>query len=459
MNYLDYSNPLSLADKYLQNKSAKNERMIWHNGTFYKFDSRKYEPVSGDEVRSELYPFFQNLFERNVLAKPPKKKSIDEILDAIKARVLAKSEIIPFWLNKKTEKIEPTNLLNVANGLIELSSRKKLPHTNNYFSINSTNLEFNSNLHSPSQWLKFLNTIWADDLESIMCLQEWFGYLLSTKTNFQKALMIIGPKRAGKGTIIRVLQELIGKDSITNPTFGNLSNQFGLTSLIGKRLAVITDARLSGKTDISSVVEVLLRVSGEDSISIPRKYLSDWQGKLGTRFLICTNEIPMLFDSSNAVSSRFIILKLTKSFLGEEDPELTEKLQVELPAILNWSLEGLQRLTERGFFIQPPSANETLELFNEIGSPIDSFISDKCEIAVGAEITSKRLFNLWIEWAHGQNITHMGNAQMFGRNLAAARPEIRKRQLTEGGHKRRYYVGIREKFEFEQSRDFLIISK
>ena len=449
MKFPDYGNPIELADEFLQSKASSNQRIIWYKGSFYQFDSRKYESFSSDEIRSDLYQFFQNLFDCRDLAKPPKKKSVDDIIDALKARVLVKSDSIPFWLDNHAGNSDPTNWLNVSNCLVNLTSNESLAHANNYFSVNSIDLIFDPTLPKPERWLNFLNNIWNDDMESIDCLQEWFGYLLSSKTNLQKALMIIGPKRAGKGTIIRILQTLLGKSAITNPTFGNLSHQFGLTSLIGKHLAVITDARLSAKTDISAVIEVLLRITGEDSISIPRKYLSDWQGKLGARFLVCTNEIPMLFDSSNAVSSRFIILKLTKSFFGVEDSELTEKLMGELPSILNWSLEGLRRLTERGSFIQPVSANDTLDLFNEIGSPIDSFISDKCVLTPDAEITCGDLFNLWKDWAASQNLTHIGSVQMFGRNLAAARPEIQKKQGLAEGQKRRYYVGIREKYIYE----------
>ncbi len=449
MKFPDYGNPIELADEFLQCKALSNQRIIWYKGTFYQFDSRKYDCLSSDEIRSDLYKFFQNLFDCRDLAKPPKKKSVDDIVDALKARVLAKSDSIPFWLDNIADNIDPTNWLNVSNCLVNLTSHESLAHSNNYFSVNSIELTFDPELPKPALWLNFLNSIWKDDIESIDCLQEWFGYLLSSKTNLQKALMIIGPKRAGKGTIIRILQALLGKSAITNPTFGNLSHQFGLTSLIGKHLAVITDARLSAKTDISAVIEVLLRITGEDSISIPRKYLPDWQGKLGARFLVCTNEIPMLFDSSNAVSSRFIILKLTKSFFGVEDSELTEKLLGELPSILNWSLEGLRRLTERGFFVQPQSANETLELFSEIGSPMDSFISDTCVLDPSAEISCVTLYKLWTDWATSQNLTHIGSTQMFGRNLAAAKPEIQKKQSLIEGKKWRYYVGIRGKYDYE----------
>ena len=61
-------------------------------------------------------------------------------------------------------------------------------------------------------------------------------------------------------------------------------------------------------------------------------------GKLETRFVILTNELPRLTDASGALASRFITLVLTESFYGREDLGLTDKLAGELPGILNWAL-------------------------------------------------------------------------------------------------------------------------
>ena len=55
-------------------------------------------------------------------------------------------------------------------------------------------------------------------------------------------------------------------------------------------------------------VERLLSISGEDSITVDRKYRAPWTGRLPTRFLILTNELPRFADSSGALASRFVLL-------------------------------------------------------------------------------------------------------------------------------------------------------
>jgi hypothetical protein len=119
---------------------------------------------------------------------------------------------------------------------------------------------------------------------------------------------------------------MLGKDNVAGPTLSSLSERFGIAPLIGKPFAIISDARLSGRSDAAQIAERLLSISGEDAIDIDRKNKDAWHGTLPTRFLILTNELPRLADASGALVSRFIVLCLTESFYGKEDRGLTNKL-------------------------------------------------------------------------------------------------------------------------------------
>ena len=70
-------------------------------------------------------------------------------------------------------------------------------------------------------------------------------------TRQQKILMLVGPKRSGKGTIAKVLAQLIGLKNVCAPTLASLGMNFGLWPLVGKSLAIIADARLSNRSDIA----------------------------------------------------------------------------------------------------------------------------------------------------------------------------------------------------------------
>ena len=143
------------------------------------------------------------------------------------------------------------------------------------------------------------------------------------------------------------------------PTLSSLSSQFGAASLINKTLAVIADARIGPRTDVQIIAERLLSITGEDLISIERKFLPDWIGQLVVRFIWVANELPRIGDAGAAFASRLLILILRESFLGRENRNLTNELLSEIPGIANWALEGLKRLRARGHFIQPDAGKDS----------------------------------------------------------------------------------------------------
>ena len=70
---------------------------------------------------------------------------------------------------------------------------------------------------------------------------------LTGDTRQQKALLIVGPKRSGKGTIGRILTHLVGTGNVAGPTISGLARVFGLQPLIGKSVAIVSDARFAGE--------------------------------------------------------------------------------------------------------------------------------------------------------------------------------------------------------------------
>jgi putative DNA primase/helicase len=288
-----------------------------------------------------------------------------------------------------------------------------------------------------------LGQLWLDDPVSIETLQEIFGYCLTPDTRQQKIFLLVGPPRSGKGTIGRVLRHLVGPDSTVAPTVASLGTNFGLAPLIGKRVAIISDARIGGRADQNAIVERLLSISGEDALTIDRKYLAPWTGRLRTRFLILTNELPQLADASGALVSRLIVLVLTESFLGREDQGLTERLLRELPGILNWSIDGWQRLTARGHFIQPPSALEAVQQLHDLTSPVGAFVRECCETGGGFGVEVVELFKAWGKWCAEHGREHPGHSQAFGRRLRAVVPWLKIIQPRDGKRRVRLYQGIR----------------
>jgi putative DNA primase/helicase len=353
----------------------------------------------------------------------------------------------PAWISGDGP-FQASEILPCRNGLIHLPSLVAgkpylTPPTPRFFSRNCLDFDFQIDAPPPSLWLKFLGDAWEADITSIEALQEIFGYLLTNDTTQQKIFMLIGPKRSGKGTVARIIAALLGKINVAGPTLSSLGTNFGLWPLLGKPLAIISDARLGKRSDIAQVVERLLSISGEDAQTIDRKNLSAVTTTLPTRFLILTNELPRLNDSSGALVGRMILLRMSRSWYGKEDTSLTRKLMDEIPGILLWAIEGWRRLRDRGHFVQPASSSELIDELDNLSSPVGAFVRERCEVGVHCDVERKKLFDAWKAWCEEQGQTKAGTAIVFGRDLRAVVTGIRDKQShTDTGVKARSYVGI-----------------
>jgi putative DNA primase/helicase len=318
------------------------------------------------------------------------------------------------WMGRDGEK----GLISCKNCLVNPITRVTQGHTPAYFTTTSVPYAYDPNAGC-GQWLAFLGEVFGDDTESIQAIQEWAGYVLSGRTDLQKGIQLIGPPRAGKGTVARIIEKLIGKENATGTTLGDIGRQFGLAPLVGKSLCVIGDAHMENRA-MAAIVTRLLMIMGEDTITVDRKNRSEWEGKMSARMMMLANKPPKFSDASGAIVSRWITVKFTQSFEGREDETLETRLTAELPGIFNWALDGLKRLTERGRFVQPTSSLETVRTQRENASPVTTFVEESCVTGEGHWVVKAALFEAWKTWCMANNVQAVGTTAQFATDLYAA---------------------------------------
>ncbi|MBA2552503.1 MAG: NTP-binding protein [Geodermatophilaceae bacterium] len=415
----------------------------WRGG-WMRWKSSHWAEIEDAEIRSWAYQQVEHADyldeEGKQKAWSPTRYKVANMLEALGAVThLPESVNPPAWIADAD--VPAGELVACTNGLLHVGSRKLLEHTPAFFNVVSVPFAHREDAPEPTRWLRFLAQLWPDDPESIAALQEWFGYVLSGRTDLHKILLLIGPIRAGKGTIARVLVELIGKGNEAGPTLASLATNFGLSPLLGKPLALVSDARLGG-AGVHQVVERLLSISGEDTLTVDRKYREPWTGKLPTRFMILSNELPRFGDASGAISSRFIVLALRESFYGRENTHLTGELLGELPGILNWALDGLDRLGAFGKLTVPASSSDAIAALQDLVSPTSAFVRDHCTTSAEASVRIDVLYAAWKIWCE-DNGRRPGSVQSFGRDLRAVLPSIRvSRPELPDGTRYRSYDGI-----------------
>jgi P4 family phage/plasmid primase-like protien len=388
------------------------------------YDGSSYRIVEDDTITSELYSFLAKAKTLDEDGKPrpfhPNQKIVQHVRHALAAVVHVEGETRepPCWLVEHG--LPPRELIACKNGLLHLPTGDLLPPTPDFFTRNAVSIAFDRGAPMPSRWIDFLHSIWPSDAECIDTLQEMFGYLLVPDTSQQKMFLLVGPKRSGKGTIGRTLTELVGAGNVCGPSLASLSGEFGLQQLLGKQLAVVSDMRLGPRTDQAAIAENLLRISGEDIVSVNRKNRDFWTGTLSTRFLIMSNVLPRFADASGALANRFIPLVIRESFYGRENPNLSYELRTELPGILCWARKGWLRLKQRGRFILPSSSHDAVQDLVDLAAPIAAFVRERCELDPNARVGKDDLFQVYRSWSMDRGSFRTLSKEVFCADLLAA---------------------------------------
>ena len=411
-------------------------------GMWWKWNQGAYHEVKATEVRNAVLRNLDSNYRKLGT------DATNNVLDHVRAQAELSSQLeVPNWIGLPTADWQPTEILATRKTLVHLPSLTTdrngiIATTPRFFTTAALDFDFDPAAPCPERWRGFLLDLWPDDIESINCLQEWMGYLLTPDTRQQKILLLIGPKRSGKSTICRIIRELIGAGNEVGPTLTSLAGAFGLQPLVGKSVAIIHDARLGGRSDKAVIAERLLSISGEDALTIDRKYAEAVTYKLPTRLMVISNELPRLTDASGALASRFITLSIRPSFIGKEDQELFSKLKSDLPGILLWAIDGWRRLRERGRFIQPASGLELVNEMADLSSPIGAFVREKCVVAPAAQVQRHTLYESYRRWATENGRGHLEDEAGFGRELRAAVPSLGSAQPNIAGKRVRHYTGI-----------------
>ena len=445
--------PMEHARQFLEalHTSEEGIKLVHYADDWFVYKGTHYEQVEEATIRASLYQFLDRCQKTdrrgNLIPFAPNPGSVSAALDAAKAITHlrnAPNTKPPVWLeNYQNGRPEAGKLISLENGLFHLEESVLIPHSLGFFTQNSLPFSFDPAATSPT-WENFLHQLWGDDQDSIECLQEMFGYILSGDTRQQKFFNLIGPRRSGKGTINKVLVALLGQHNTVAPELGELCDTFGLQPWLGKLLASFTDAR-APERNRNAVVSQLLRIVGGDTVTVNRKNKESWNGYLPTRIVIYSNEVLQLTEDSNALTGRMIVLRMTQSFYGKEDTDLASKLMKELSGIFNWAMVGEHRRIARGgHFLQPKSGLELLEVMEELSNPLKVFIEDVLILDETAEIDKDELFAVFKHWAHRKSI-HPGTDLSFKKKFMAATQEHKIHSAVSrlNGERRNVYRGVR----------------
>ena len=266
------------------------------------------------------------------------------------------------------------DIINMANGLLDWRTGELTPHT----------ADIPSTVQLPTPWTPdatcptfntFLHQVVPIDVVPVVW--ELIGYLMYSGNPLHKAVMLMGTGRNGKGTLLRVLTQLLGRHNTTSVTLHDLvSNRFSTASLFGKL------ANIAGDID-SAYLEstaIFKAITGQDQISAEHKGRDRFEFTPWAVPVFSANEIPSSADTTTGYLSRWLIIPFPHSFTGTEDRQLDAKLYSELPGIAAKAIPALRQLMTRGQFPEPQSVNDAYEEFARRVDQVRTWVGDCCDL-------------------------------------------------------------------------------
>lgn len=444
-----YEAPLSARLLSAPNEPMKVAREIapdypvplrWWRGHYYGHCGTHWVLIEDDVIRRWVYRITEraNYAGKNAKGEDaikqwsPNRTKVADVLDALSRGLTQHEE-------------DEVRCMALANGVLDPITRKLADHDPGRFNLSALPFEYDPAAECP-EWLAFLESSLPGDRQAHEFLGEWFGYVLSGRTDLHKIGVLVGPPRCGKGTISRVLEAMVGRDGWAAPTLAKFSGTFGMEPLLGKSLAVMGDIRWTSKYVIDAV-PILLGISGEDGFSVARKNRDDVTGRLGVRLMLMSNDAPVFTDASGALAGRMVYTAFHRSFLGQEDLELQGRLMKELPGILNWALDGLDRLNSQGgYFTQSMNSLELKEDVDRDSSPVTAWVDDRCVLDPTAEVTLEALMQSYRSWLTAENMQFAPSLSRLSRDIGSAfrdKGVTIERKRDKSGGKHRVVTGIR----------------
>lgn len=280
-------------------------------------------------------------------------------------------------IDRDTLGAQPGQLL-LKNGALDLTTRElREPAPEDYF-IRQLPVEYDATTSiEGTRFEQFIAE--APAPEDRDRLQEYGGYTLWAGAQpFKKALFLIGPTDAGKGTFLKTIECILGSENVAWQSLYDLIGTRWGTSKIYDTLANMSNEVTGGS--LSRVERFKELTGGEDTVTAEFKGQPTFEFTVTQKFLFATNQFPRMQNADEAFFNRCLFAEFPETVPADEHEDLMGQFEREREAIFNWMLDGLDRLREQGHFSAERPIDAKRGVARSFGSPVAQFVYDALEV-------------------------------------------------------------------------------
>jgi phage/plasmid primase, P4 family, C-terminal domain len=355
----------------LENVTAEmffNEKGRFMHHLFGEYLARLYNPVKIDEVLY-IYDRKEGIYTTDTSVL---KKAMFDLIPSLK-------------INNKRETMDTFNTLAregkvnyryraVANGILDTKEFKLLDFTPDIVCTSKIPTNYNPDA-STEKADKIIGSFVRDDPFKKNLICEMLGYgLYEDKNLIGKFFIIVGDKENGKSVFLRYTTNTFGDFNIMSLDLKDLGSRFATTLLRDKIFNLGDD--ISG--NYIDETDVLKKVVTGEKMVVEEKGKQGRSESYNIALIFTANKTPRVKDPTGAVLRRAMLVIFDNDFsVGSpaRDNKILQKIknEEEREGLLKLAVEGLKRLSERGYFEENEETIKNLIDFDFDNNPIKEF--------------------------------------------------------------------------------------
>jgi putative DNA primase/helicase len=370
---------------------------------------------------------------RGVYAEDGKQSIKEVLIDGLKHRYKPSrgnnivEQIRPQTYKTTGELGGPAGLICVGNGVLDLATRERFEHSPEHLFLSDYNTDYDSAVECPT-WKRYIKeVVHSDDVEK---LQEYAGYcLMHWDQPYKKALLLLGPQDSGKSTFLNVLITILGGyENVSSEPVEKLSDsEFHRARLFDKHANIHND--LDG--EVLENVGMFKTLTGNDEqVSAAFKHEDGFEFEPNTKLVFAANRAPRAKNAEDVFYDRWVNISFPDTIpVAEQNEDLLDELLDERAGILNWMLDGYDRLTEQGGFTGERSLDEKRDFWASFGRSVDRFVhnciitqydktdSDTPTVKPGDHVPKAVVQQVYGAFCNDRNLDPVGSKSKFTRAL------------------------------------------
>lgn len=337
------------------------------------------------------------------------------------------------WVSNFTEPANDIAVIPVKNGYLHVNNGLTLKSHEKSLGIQYVLMcDFDPSAPAPEKFNHLVARILPDP-EVRARVQEYIGYTLLPDTRFQRAQIWLGSGANGKGTLANIVQAIHERTAAIQL---DMLEGLRLASLIGASLIYCDEAPQRNINE-----QALKSLIAGELVQIDKKYCDPVTTRVNGKWLILANHIPTIADQSTGFWRRFDIVPFSVEVPERERDPLLARFIIthELSGVLNWALEGLERLLARGRFddVLPEAMRTASQSARAETNSVQAWnLEFDIRLTETIKTSKAKVYTHYAAWCRENGMVPVSSPKFWRRLPDSTGPIVMGRDATKNGYVR-----------------------